>query len=89
MGGCEGDAAAAAGSRVYWRCRRGMREIEELLLAFIAAHYEALGEEERGAFDRLLDYPDQVLFQYTLGEAVPRDRTLAALVFKIRRSAAP
>lgn len=78
-----------ADSRIYWRCRRGMREVEDLLLAFLRTHYDALGEEEKEVFARLLDYPDPVLLQYTLGRVVPRDRTLAALVLKIRRSAAP
>lgn len=70
--------------RVYWRCRRGMRELEELLLDFGEAHYDGLSDGERRAFEQLLDYSDQVLFEYTMGDAVPRDRTLAHLLSKIR-----
>ena len=71
-------------SRVYWRCRRGMRELEELLLDFGRTHYDELTAPERLAFEQLLDYSDQVLLQYTMGDAVPRDRTLADLLSKIR-----
>lgn len=74
-------------SRIYWRCRRGMRELEELLLGFAQAHYDALTEEERGAFLHLLDYPDPVLLEYTMGQVVPRDRALASIINKIRASA--
>lgn len=76
-------------SRTYWRCRRGMRELEELLLDFADARYAGLTDEERRAFVRLLDYPDPVLLEYTLGQVVPRDRTLASLINKIRARAAP
>ena len=76
-------------ARIYWRCRRGMRELEDLLLEFAHARYASLTEEERRAFARLLDYPDPVLLEYTMGQVIPRDRTLAALINKIRRGAAP
>ncbi len=75
--------------RVYWRCRRGMRELEELLLDFGQAHYDALSDTERRAFEQLLDYSDQVLLEYTMGDAVPRDRALADLLRKIRHRPAP
>jgi antitoxin CptB len=76
-------------SRIYWRCRRGMRELEELLLDFGRVHYDGLSAGERHAFERLLDYSDQVLLEYTMGDAVPRDRKLAELISKIRRGANP
>jgi len=66
-----------------------MRELEELLLDFADARYAGLTEEERRAFVRLLDYPDPVLLEYTLGQVVPRDRTLASLINKLRACAAP
>ena len=64
-----------------------MREVEDLLLDFVGLHYASLSAGERDAFERLLDYPDQILFEYTLGEVIPRDRTLARLLSKIRRPA--
>lgn len=81
------DASSALDPRIYWRCRRGMRELEELLLGFVQAGYAALTDEERRAFAGLLDYPDPVLLEYTMGQAVPRDRTLASLIKKIRAAA--
>lgn len=75
--------------RIYWRCRRGMRELEELLLDFVRVHYASLSQPDKRAFEQLLDYPDQVLLEYTMGEVIPRDRTLAQLLARIRRAAAP
>lgn len=71
-------------NRLLWRCRRGMRELEELLIPFARTRYPTLDAEERRAFERLLDYPDPVLLEYTLGQALPRDRTLARLLREIR-----
>jgi len=79
----------AMDSRVYWRCRRGMRELEELLLEFGRVHYDGLTDAERRAFEQLLDYSDQVLLEYTMGDAVPRDRALADLLSKIRHRPEP
>lgn len=84
-----GDPPTAMEPRVYWRCRRGMRELEELLLDFGETQYAGLSDTERRAFEQLLDYSDQVLLEYTMGDAVPRDRALADLLSKIRHRPEP
>lgn len=71
-------------SRIYWRCRRGMRELEELLLQFVDTQYAGLPQQEKHIFIRLLDYSDPLLYQYVLGQVVPRDRELAQILDKIR-----
>ncbi len=72
-------------ARLRWQCRRGMRELDLLLEAFMADQYEALNEPERQAFQRLLACPDQLLLEYLMGRMPPSDRELAHVVARIRR----
>ncbi len=45
-------------SQLRWRCRRGMRELDMLLLAYVEQVYPGAPEDERAAFRRLLTTPD-------------------------------
>ena len=61
-----------------------MRELDLLLQHFLDRHYCALAIDEQRDFVRLLEYPDQLLFEYLLGRMVPSDPIMAALVSKVR-----
>jgi len=75
---------AAELKRLRWRCRRGMKELDQLLERWLdRAHGEA-SERERGVFPRLLDCEDDKLWRWFLGYEVPPDAELAALVQRIR-----
>ena len=71
-------------ARLVWQCRRGMRELDLLLERFLERTYPGLGAGQRQAFGRLLDYPDQLLFDYLLGGLPPSDPAIADLVVLIR-----
>ena len=45
-----------------WRCRRGMLELDIVLLRFMDIHYEQLDEQQRELFEVLLTYPDHDLW---------------------------
>lgn len=70
--------------RLYWQCRRGMLELDELLQAFLDAQYDNLDETSQLAFQRLLRCPDQDLQAYLLGGSDPKDRDLAHVTRQIR-----
>lgn len=70
--------------RLRWQCRRGMRELDELLLAFMESRGETLDAEERGLLARLLEYPDQLLLDWLMGQARPMDGDLARAVDMVR-----
>ena len=53
-------------NRLRWQCRRGMLELDLLLLEFLEQHYAELDETHRQAFAALLDYPDQILQRWLL-----------------------
>ena len=70
--------------RVRWKCRRGMREMDILLTRFLDRGYDALDDAGRATFDRLLDMPDQDIFDWLSGGAVPDDAALASLITHMR-----
>jgi antitoxin CptB len=74
--------------RLAWQCRRGMRELDELLLGFLARGHAGLDADGRAAFDALLTYPDAVLLELLMGRMTPADKDTADIVRAIRDTAA-
>jgi antitoxin CptB len=75
-------------ARLYWQCRRGMRELDLLLQEFLDHGWSGLSPPARAAFVRMLDYPDALLLEYLMGRRVPSDREVADVVVRIRSPAA-
>ncbi|MEJ2362745.1 MAG: succinate dehydrogenase assembly factor 2 [Gammaproteobacteria bacterium] len=76
-------------SRVRWQCRRGMLELDALLGDFVDQHYRALSESQRNSFRVILEYPDQMLFDYFFGDSVPIDKDVADVIQWIRQAVTP
>lgn len=75
-------------AQTRWRCRRGMLENDLVLEAFLQDGYDFLDQEGRDAFERLLDYPDDLLWQIILGQQQTIDTEIARLVPLLRQAAA-
>jgi antitoxin CptB len=73
-------AAAGQHRRVAWRCRRGMKELDLLLIGWLEAQFERASEAQRGQFEALLELPDPQLARYLLGGERPERADLAAVV---------
>lgn len=73
-------------SKVRWRCRRGMKELDVLLLAYLEHHYDAATADEQRRFAELLELPDPQLYAYLIGREIPADPALANLVRTISAS---
>ena len=73
-------------NRLGWQCRRGMRELDELLMCFLARHYDSLDDAEQQTFELLLGYPDPVLLELLMGRMTPADRDVANIVQEIRNT---
>ena len=58
-------------SRLRWQCRRGTRELDELLLGYLEAHFPQTGEAEKAEFQALLSLPDPELIGYLLQGRTP------------------
>ena len=76
----------AEARRLLWRCRRGMKELDVLLERFARRELPASSPEARRTLARFLELPDPVLVDYLLGQAIPTDTELAALVHRIAAS---
>ena len=57
-------------SELKWQCRRGMRELDELLLNYLKQRYEFAPDDEKAAFRALLKLPDAELLGYLLQKKI-------------------
>ncbi len=76
-----------ANSRLKWQCRRGMRELDELLSSWLEHQYPASPDEQKVAFQALLELSDPELVSYLLGKEMPSGKELASIVERIRNGA--
>ena len=79
-----GAAQVSEAGRLRWRCRRGMRELDQLLGWWLDARYAQAGEEARAAFLALLEQPDPDLWQWLQGHAMPDDARIRLIIDEIR-----
>ena len=70
--------------KLRWRCRRGMKELDLLTLAYLERHYPTASAEERQAFAELLELQDPLLMSYMMGRETPTDATTARVVGVMR-----
>ena len=75
-------------NRLSWQCRRGMRELDVLLMCFLDQRYSSLNDDEHKTFELLLAYPDAVLLELLMGRMTPADGDVAEIVTQIRNTAA-
>jgi antitoxin CptB len=83
----DGAAAATASDvarerlekKLKWRCRRGMKELDFLLLRYLRDHHLEAASDERAAFVEFLELPDPDIARYLLAGDVPSDPRHAAL----------
>ena len=66
--------------RLRWRCRRGMRELDQLMVRYLDVRWALADETERGLFLRLLDSEDDKLWAWFMGRETPPDAGLVAIV---------
>jgi antitoxin CptB len=75
--------------RLRWRCRRGMKELDRLLVAWLDRHGATASAPELDRFVRLLDAEDPDLWHWVTGRRAPADPELEALVGQIRAEYRP
>ena len=69
--------------RIRWRCRRGMRELDQLFDRYLARCWATESEPQRVVFLRLLDCEDDKLWRWFMGRERPEDTGLASIVERI------
>ena len=73
-------------SRILWRCRRGIKEMDIVLQDFIKDSYDELNNENKSAFSKLLEEEDLDILNWVLGKDKPEDAALIEIIKKIRSS---
>ncbi len=73
------DVPANAGL-LYWRSRRGLLELELLLVPFLRECYAELSQEAQRSFARLLEFEDLDIYDWLQGRSQPEDKSLAWIV---------
>jgi len=76
-------------SRLKWQCRRGMRELDVLLSAWLENHYSAASKADKAAFRALLELADPELIGYLIGGETPSEPGIASVVRQIRGHSSP
>ena len=64
-------------SRLRWQCRRGMKELDQLLTNYLDGGYAAAGEADKAAFHALLELSDPELVGYLLQRREPGSEIIA------------
>jgi len=67
-------------NRLYWHSRRGMLELDVLLVPFVREVYPTLGTEDRDTYRRLLTCEDQDMFGWFMQRAESDDPELQRMV---------
>ena len=72
--------------RLRWKCRRGMLELDLVLLPFLDKHYDKLTAQQKKTFERLLEEQDPTLQSWFMHSIVPEDKEIADMVDYIRHA---
>ena len=74
----------ASHGHVLWQSRRGMLELDLLLMPFCQDQYPDLPEHKQASYRALLFHEDNLLYAWLMGFAIPRQASLSAIVQDIR-----
>ena len=76
-------------NRLRWRCRRGMLELDLLLLPFFDEVFSELNADEQAVFVRLLEQDDPDLLQWFSQKGTSLDLELQIMVDRILKRVRP
>lgn len=66
--------------RLAWQCRRGIKEVEVVLLPFFEQHFLSIPAADQALFERLLEEQDVDMFEWFTKRTLPEDQDLARIV---------
>ena len=70
-------------SRIKWRCRRGTKELDFLLLSYFNQKYSAADQEDKAAFLRLLELQDPSIIDYFAKPKAIQDQKIQKVISDI------
>lgn len=70
-------------AKLRWACRRGMLELDLLLLPFLENKFDALSEQDKVLFERFLASNDQDLYDWLIKRIPPEDAEFPQIIENI------
>ncbi len=67
-------------NRLFWQSRRGMLELDVLLVPFVKEVYPGLDAEDQRRYRKLLNCEDQDMFGWFMQRGEPEDEDLRRMV---------
>ena len=67
-------------NRLFWHSRRGMLELDLILVPFVRNHYANLDEKNQALYDRFIEEEDQDLFSWLIQRTIPEDAEFSRLI---------
>lgn len=71
--------------RLWFKCRRGMKELDNLLLGYLERRYPEAPREQQQCFESLLELEDPQLAALILDQAAIDDPIASRVVAEIRK----
>jgi antitoxin CptB len=71
-------------SRIRWKCRRGLLELDIVLEVFCKTQLPQLTAEEKEQFFYFLDTPDQILADWIYANQLPEGAVAKRFVLELR-----
>lgn len=71
-------------NQLKWQCRRGMLELDVILMPFLAEHFEELDRTLQSAFVELLKEADPDLYTWIMGFGQCENTDLIEIIQLIR-----
>ncbi len=72
-------------SRLRWRCRRGIKEMDLILQGCLEQNYPTLSAQQKTLFDQILDETDLDILDWILGRAQPDNAEYEELIQLFRQ----
>lgn len=72
-------------SRIRWKCRRGLLELDIFLEKYCQQQLSKLTQAEKQVFFEFLDTPDQILSDWLFTDAKPTDERYQQIIAAIRQ----
>ncbi|MDX1519857.1 MAG: succinate dehydrogenase assembly factor 2 [Gammaproteobacteria bacterium] len=71
-------------SKILWRCRRGIREMDLLFSEYVSEHLESLDDAEFRTLEKLLDEADLDIMNWIMGRSEPASPDYRPIIERMR-----
>ena len=71
-------------NKLKWQCRRGMLELDVVLIPFLEQHFNQLSKENKKLFEQLLEQADPDIYTWIMGYGECNQAALVPIIDLIR-----